>query len=144
MVVIINNETNTILGRFTAASPDGRKAGTPMANANSPAGGTDTKGITAMLNSLTKLDTHSHAGAVQNLKLSQKLMTENRDIVRALLKTYFKKGGAQVMITVLNKDDLQNAIKNFNILKAVCKICCRQGPKQKQQQAPWQTLCRLL
>lgn len=32
LVVIINNEANTILGRFTAASPDGRLASEPMAN----------------------------------------------------------------------------------------------------------------
>lgn len=76
MVVIINNEANTILGRFTGASADGRRAGEPMANGNNPAGGTDVNGVTAMLNSLTKLRTDIHAGAVQNMTFSKEFLTE--------------------------------------------------------------------
>jgi len=111
LVVIINNEANTILGRFTAASADGRLAGEPMANANNPVGGTDKNGLTAMLNSLTKLDTHIHAGAVQNMTLSKELFTEQKEVMKNILKTYFKKGGQQAMINVLNRHDLENAMK---------------------------------
>lgn len=89
LVVIINNEANTVLGRFTGASADGRMAREPMANANNPVGGTDKNGLTAMLNSLTKLDTHIHAGAVQNMTLSRELFTEQKEILQHILKTYF-------------------------------------------------------
>ncbi|TAH74843.1 MAG: pyruvate formate-lyase [Anaerolineaceae bacterium] len=111
LVVIINNEANTILGRFTGASADGRLEKEPMANANNPAGGTDKSGLTAMLNSLTKLDTHIHAGAVQNITLSRELFTEHPDVLRSIMKTYFAKGGQQAMISVLNRHDLENAMK---------------------------------
>lgn len=111
LTVIINNEANTILGRFTAASPDGRFAGEPMANANNPAGGTDRNGITAMLNSLTKLDTSIHAGAVQNMTFSGELFNKHREVLKALLRTYFMKGGQQAMISVLNRGDLEKAMK---------------------------------
>ncbi|MGF7141833.1 pyruvate-formate lyase [Anaerotaenia torta] len=111
LVVIINNEANTILGGFTGASADGRRSGEPMANANNPAGGTDQNGLTAMLNSLTKLDTHIHAGAVQNMTLSRELFTQHEDILKCILKTYFTKGGQQAMISVLNRHDLENAMK---------------------------------
>lgn len=111
LVVIINNEANTILGRFTGASADGRKALEPMANANNPAGGTDKSGVTSMLNSLTRLDTGRHAGAVQNMTFSKELFNERRDILNSLLETYFSNGGQQAMITVLNKGDLENAMK---------------------------------
>ena len=111
MIVIINNEANTILGRFTAASADGRRRGEPMANANNPAGGTDKNGITAMLNSLVKLRTDIHAGAVQNITFSKELFNENREVLKGILKTYFKVGGQQAMINVLGKDDLLNAMK---------------------------------
>lgn len=111
LVVIINNEANTILGRFTAASPDGRLASEPMANGNNPVGGTDTNGATAMLNSLTKLDTSIHAGAVQNMSFSRELFNEHREVLKSLLSTYFKNGGQQAMITVLNRGDLENAMK---------------------------------
>ncbi|HZJ58206.1 MAG TPA: pyruvate formate lyase family protein [Clostridia bacterium] len=109
LVVVINNHANTILGRTTAASADGRKAFTFMANANNPHSGRDTKGITAMLNSLVKLDTDIHAGAVQNMKFSGDLFLKMRDNLKALLKTYFENGGAQAMISVLDRNDLEDA-----------------------------------
>ena len=71
LVVIINNWANTVLGKLTSASADGRKYGQPMANANNPSPGSDTHGVTAFLNSLTKLDPRIHAGAVQNMKFSR-------------------------------------------------------------------------
>ncbi|MGM9668335.1 MAG: pyruvate formate lyase family protein [Faecousia sp.] len=110
LVVIINNEANTVLGRFTWASADGRKAGEPMANANNPAGGTDKNGITAMLNSLVKLRTDLHAGAVQNMAFSRDLFVGNRRIAKAVLETYFQNGGQQAMINVLNRGDLEDAM----------------------------------
>ncbi len=110
MVVIINNEANTVLGRFTWASADGRRAGEPMANANNPAGGTDTSGATAMLNSLVKLRTDIHAGAVQNMTFSRELFTEKLPVLKALLTAYFKNGGQQAMINVLDPGTLQDAI----------------------------------
>ncbi len=110
MVVIINNEANTVLGRFTGASADGRKAREPMANANNPAGGTDRNGVTAMLNSLVKLRTDLHAGAVQNLTFSPELFNQNRPVLKTLLQTYFKNGGQQCMINVLRRGDLEDAI----------------------------------
>ncbi|MGI6641541.1 MAG: pyruvate formate lyase family protein [Limnochordia bacterium] len=111
LVVIINNSANTLMGRWTAASPDGRKARVSMANGNNPTGGMDKKGITAMLNSLVKLDPAIHAGAVQNMKFSPELFTSNRDKLQALLKAYFDNGGAQAMITVVNRGDLEAAMR---------------------------------
>jgi pyruvate-formate lyase len=112
LVVVINNEANTLLGRLTGASADGRRSGEPMANANNPMNGTDRNGITAMLNSLVRLDTHVHAGSVQNLKFSRELFYDHRDVLNSILKTYFKNGGSQAMITVVNKEDLERAMKN--------------------------------
>ncbi len=110
LVVVINNHANTILGRWTAASADGRKCGEPMANANGASGGSDKKGITALLNSIVKLDPSIHAGSVQNLKFSKDMFTKNRGIIISLLQAYFRNGGTQAMITVVNKDDLERAM----------------------------------
>ncbi len=112
MVVIINNEANTVLGRFTWASADGRKAGEPMANANNPAGGTDVSGVTAMLNSLVKLRTDIHAGAVQNMTFSREFFCDNRPALEAVLAAYFRNGGQQAMINVLNRGDLLDAMEH--------------------------------
>jgi pyruvate-formate lyase len=110
LMVIINNSANTYLGRWTGASADGRKAKEFMANANNPTGGADKNGITAMLNSLVKLDPSYHAGAVQNMKFSREMFNNSREKVKALLDTYFEKGGAQAMISVLNRNDLERAM----------------------------------
>lgn len=112
LAVLINNSFNSIFGLITAASADGRLSGTYMANANNPTGGMDKSGITAMLNSLLKLRPDIHAGYVQNIKLSTNMFTEFPENARALLDTYFSQGGTQAMITVLNKNDLEDAMTN--------------------------------
>ena len=112
LVVIINNEANTILGRFTAASADGRGRGKPMANGNAPFGGTERSGLSAMLNSMVKMDPGIHAGAVQNIMMSSQLFNTKRALAKAALDVYWEKGGAQAMITVAGKDDIEHAIQD--------------------------------
>ncbi len=112
LMVVINNSANTYLGRWTGASTDGRKAREFMANANNPVGGRDNRGVTAMLLTLAKFPNAHHAGTVQNLKLSSSLFEEQPQKVKALIDTYFKMGGSQLMITVLSRGDLEDAIKN--------------------------------
>jgi pyruvate-formate lyase len=62
---------------------------------NNPVGGMDQNGPTAFLNSLLKPDPSIHAGAVQNMKFSRKLFLEQRNILEALLRAYFKQGRTQ-------------------------------------------------
>lgn len=111
LAVIINNSMNTTFGLTTGASADGRRANTFMANANNPTGGMDKNGITAMFNSLVKLETNIHAGSVQNVRLSKEMFGELLPKTKGLLGAYFIKGGSQAMITVLNRGDLERAIK---------------------------------
>lgn len=111
LVVIINNWANALFGRTTIASPDGRAAWTAMANGNNPAPGMDRSGSTAFLNSLARLDPAIHAGAVQNMKFSKSMFTVYRPKLEALLAGYFKRGGAQSMITVVSRQDLESAMK---------------------------------
>jgi pyruvate-formate lyase len=110
LVVVINNSANTLMGHWTAASADGRLSKEPMANGNAPTGGNDRKGATAFLNSIVKPSPAIHAGAVQNMKFSRDLFTREQAKLRALLDTYFVKGGAQAMITVINRDELERAL----------------------------------
>jgi pyruvate-formate lyase len=111
-VVIINNSANTLMGRQTEASADGRRAFTPMNNGNAPSSGNDRSGATALLNSLVKPATDIHAGAVQNMKFSRSLFDGDRPRLKALLDTWFDLGGQQAMITVVNREDLENAMRN--------------------------------
>ena len=108
--VLINNKQNTILGRWVGASADGRKAGREMANANTPAGGNDKNGVTALINSLVKPSQNNHAGTVQNMRFGRDFFSSNRPKFEFLLETYFNKGGGQAMITVINRGDLESAL----------------------------------
>lgn len=110
LIVIINNLMNTVLGRITAASADGRKLGDYLANANNPIPGMDKHGITACLNSLSKLDATINAGVVQNIKFNKNMFKGDRiKLTQALLGGYFNNGGTQAMITVTTREELEAA-----------------------------------
>ncbi len=111
LIVNINNWMNVALGAQTLASAEGRRAGKPLANGNTPTAGNDTSGVTAFLNSLVKPDPAVHAGYTQNMKFSKSLFRDELPKVRALLDTYFQNGGAQAMITVVGRGDLENALR---------------------------------
>jgi pyruvate-formate lyase len=111
LVVNINNFGNVTAGIRSAASADGRKNGEPLANGNTPTAGRDHNGVTAFLNSIVKVDPKEHAGYVHNIKFSRQMFTNERIELEALLNTYFDKGGSQAMITVVNRGDLENALR---------------------------------
>ena len=112
LCVNINNAQNTTLGRWVGATPDGRKAGTPMSNANNPAPGTDKNGLTAMLNSILKLRHDNHAGMVQNMRFTRETWYNPDGKARALVDDYFARGGAHAMITVVGREDLAKAMEH--------------------------------
>ena len=109
--VIINNDQNTTLARWVGATPNGRKAGTPFANANNPEPGADKNGVTAMINSLLKMPQDNNAGTVQNFRFSKELFQASREKVLELIQNYFDRGGAQAMISVVGREDLKNALE---------------------------------
>ena len=112
LVVMINNNMNVSLGRFTGATPDGRLAETFLSNGNAAYSGMDKEGITALMNSLVKLDTSIHAGANHNLKFSKSLFNDNRILTKALIQTYFDNGGQQTNLSVVNQKDLEDALEH--------------------------------
>ncbi|WP_291636861.1 pyruvate formate lyase family protein [Clostridium sp.] len=111
LIVIINNNTNTLLGKITAATADGRKANTYLANANNPQGSADNKGLTAMLNSIVKPSIKIHAGSVQNLKLSKSMFSSRMlNKTQSIIKVYFQNGGSQLMLTVISPGEMKDAV----------------------------------
>ena len=110
LAVTINNAQNVTLGRWVGATPDGRRAGMPMANANNPSPGTDTRGLTAMLNSILKPRHDTHAGMVSNIRFTRESFTSSREKITGLIRDYFDRGAAHAMITVVGRDDLRDAM----------------------------------
>ena len=93
----------------TPATPDGRRAGTPISENQSPVYGTDRKGITALLNSVAKLPFDQTAAGGLNLSFGSAVEPA---ILRALTEAYFRKGGLHIGITVLDHATLRDAIEH--------------------------------
>lgn len=91
------------------ATPDGRKAGTPFSENQSPTYGTDKKGITALLNSLSKLPFDRTVTGGLNLTFAQNVPPK---ILQALIVSYFQKGGFHTGISVIDRKTLENAMEN--------------------------------
>ncbi|MBO5454267.1 MAG: hypothetical protein J6A69_09960 [Clostridia bacterium] len=98
------------------ASPDGRKSGTPFSENQSPAYGADKSGITALLKSVSKLPFHRTAGGGLNLTFSKKVSS---DVLKALILSYFNMGGLHVGISVIDREKLQDAMKNPDKYKSL-------------------------
>lgn len=90
------------------ATPDGKRKGKPFSENQSPVYGTDKNGITALLNSLSKLPFEKTAAGGLNLTFSSEV---DADVLKALVKTYFQKGGLHIGITVYDRNTLLDAIK---------------------------------
>lgn len=112
LIVISNNQTNTDWGHQTDASLDGRLRGVYMNPANNPQGFAATSGPTAVLNSLSRFKAKYHGGSVQNIKFTPRMMHEDKEKVKMLFKTYFAKGGCQLMVTVVDHGQLEDAQKH--------------------------------
>lgn len=102
-------------GLKTKATPDGRKFGDETSKNASPTPGADTKGITALINSATSINTNAcdsgfnldamlHPSAVQG--------EGGIEILYGLLKTYLGKGGISIQFNIFNGELLRDAQKN--------------------------------
>ncbi len=112
LAVVINNRLNVGMGLNTGSTPDGRIAGVPLSNAVGAFNGRDKNGITALMRSMTKLDASIHAGGNQNFKLSPQHFKDGALSAKILINTFFKLGGQQCNISVVNQQDLQDALAN--------------------------------
>jgi len=98
-------------GRVTGATPDGRKAKTPVSEGVSPVQGSDRKGISAVFKSVARCDWEKTGGALLNQKLTPDLLEgeENRRKLVKLIKTFFNLGGHHVQFNIVSRELLQKA-----------------------------------
>jgi len=108
---LINASGHVSLGQLTGATPDGRRAGAPLTNGDNPSAGSDRRGVTALLNSMRQLDTCNIGGQTCYLKFSPGLFRDDRPRLEALLRTFLGHGGSSAMITLVGRDDLENALR---------------------------------
>lgn len=106
---------NVPMGGQTGATPDGRKAGEPLADGVSPVSGRDVNGPTAAANSVAHLD-HAIAsnGTLFNQKFHPSALSgrEGLEKLAALVRGYFDQKGMHVQYNVVGRETLLEAQKH--------------------------------
>jgi formate C-acetyltransferase len=107
---------NVPSGSVVPATPDGRKAFTPVAEGCSPTSGTDTLGPTAVFKSVSKLPTERILGGVLlNQKLSPSSLaneTQKQKLI-SILRTFFATlKGWHVQYNIVSRETLIDAKRN--------------------------------
>lgn len=97
------------MGENCGATADGRLAGEPFAIGNAPTAGNDRCGLSALLTSLARIDA-ANGGSVSNIKLARSLFAENRAKLECLFAVYWRLGGIQANISVVDQDELIDAM----------------------------------
>jgi pyruvate formate-lyase/glycerol dehydratase family glycyl radical enzyme len=109
--VVMNVSDGAVIG----ATPDGRISGESIADNLSPTAGTDFNGVSAVFNSVAKVD---HAlmdnGSILNIRFHPSALSTDEKIrkIAQAIYVYFSKGGFQVQFNVIGKDTLMDAQDN--------------------------------
>ena len=102
-------------GAFTAATPNGRRAGEPISNGVCPSQGCDVKGPTAAMKSVAKLGFDIlPSGASHTISINPTALQtdEQLDKFAALLRTYNELGGTSLQFNVIDAETLRDAQRN--------------------------------
>ena len=112
----------TTMGTFVGATPDGRYAKQQISENQSPTEGMDINGLTALLNSVSKMPLNRVTGGPLNVKIHPSVVkSENGlNMLAAVLETYLDNGGMQAQINVVSKEQLQDAQLHPEKYKSLC------------------------
>lgn len=107
--------SNVPMGTVTGATPDGREAEKPTAEGASPTQGTDVKGPTGVLNSVTKLPTMMITGGqLLNQKFPPELVAGERQFDRfvSFIKAFINLKAWHVQFNIVSSKTLRAAQQN--------------------------------
>ncbi|HFE63906.1 MAG TPA: formate C-acetyltransferase/glycerol dehydratase family glycyl radical enzyme, partial [Caldithrix sp.] len=113
-VNLLPTTVHVYFGSKVGATPDGRKAHTPLSEGISPVQGADRKGPTAVLNSAAKIDHLRTGGTLLNQKFTPRLFSDETgdDKLVALIRSYFKMDGHHIQFNVVTAETLRKAQKH--------------------------------
>jgi formate C-acetyltransferase len=103
------------LGFLSGATPDGRKARTPLSDACSPAQGTEVNGPTAAIKSVSNLEhVNLSQGSVFNMRMHPASLQSVAGMATwaNLIRTYFDLGGWEIQFNVVDAEVLKEAQKH--------------------------------
>lgn len=100
-------------GAKTGAGADGRRAGAPLVDGVGSCQGADRSGPTSLVRSVAGLNNRDHwsAGNTFNIKFSPSTIAgeDGMNAMSALLTTFFRSGGQQVQVNVVDAATLRDA-----------------------------------
>ena len=95
-------------GAMVRATPDGRADWEPLCDSLGALNGKDTKGPTALLNSVAKLPLTRVVGTpVMNIRIRKEHLPV---YLKPLVTTFFEKGGMQLQVSCLSREEMLDAI----------------------------------
>lgn len=101
-----------LFGMMTAATPDGRKKGEPLADGISPIQQMDKNGPTASARSVSVIDQQKFPnGTLLNMRFHPTALRNEtgKEKLMALIKTYFSLGGMELQFNIVSADVLRKA-----------------------------------
>ena len=101
-----------ILGKWTDATPDGRRKGEEFSKNISPAPGADRAGATALINSIRAIDSRDIPGdVILDVTLHPSAVAGEKGLLalRALVEEYFAAGGCSIHFNVFGAEELRDA-----------------------------------
>jgi formate C-acetyltransferase len=103
---------HVLFGMLTAASPDGRKTGEPLADGISPVQQMDKSGPTATLKSVSVIDQKKFSnGTLLNMRFHPTALKNETGKAKliALIRTYFALGGMEMQFNIVSGKTLRKA-----------------------------------
>jgi len=98
-------------GSVIGATPDGRRACTPLSEGISPVQGADRHGPTAVIKSAAKMDHARTGGTLLNQKFTPQLLADDAglDKLTQLIRSYFRLDGHHIQFNVVDVETLRRA-----------------------------------
>jgi formate C-acetyltransferase len=111
---LLPTTVHVYFGSVVGATPDGRRAWTPLSEGVSPVQGADRRGPTAVARSVAKMDHARTGGTLLNQKFTPQLLQDDDGLDKLvhLIRTYFRLDGHHIQFNVVDAATLRAAQEN--------------------------------